>query len=117
MLTDSVSVCYQPPAAEAAPAAAVKPGELTKSSGMKVRWTQLGLLFFLALSLVMTGCFFWQYQLPKVLRGECVPDKIQINHFMKSLSVYFHSFFPFRLLKHEKCLRFGLESKVIIIKM
>ncbi|XP_029287922.1 putative beta-lactamase-like 1 isoform X1 [Cottoperca gobio] len=34
---------------------------------MKVKWTQLGLVFFLVLSLVMTGCFFWQYQLPKLL--------------------------------------------------
>ncbi|CAB1422476.1 unnamed protein product [Pleuronectes platessa] len=37
---------------------------------MKVKWTQLGLVFFLVLSLVMTGCFFWQYQLPKVLQDE-----------------------------------------------
>ncbi|XP_029358895.1 putative beta-lactamase-like 1 [Echeneis naucrates] len=37
---------------------------------MKVKWTQLGLVFFLVLSLVMTGCFFWQYQLPKVLPDE-----------------------------------------------
>ncbi|XP_030585081.1 putative beta-lactamase-like 1 isoform X2 [Archocentrus centrarchus] len=37
---------------------------------MKVKWTQLGLVFFLILSLVMTGCFFWQYQMPKVLPDE-----------------------------------------------
>ncbi|XP_075318370.1 putative beta-lactamase-like 1 [Odontesthes bonariensis] len=37
---------------------------------MKVKWSQLGLVFFLILSLVMTGCFFWQYQLPKVLPDE-----------------------------------------------
>ena len=59
-----------PPAAAAAPAATVKFEGLTKSSRMKVKWTQLGLVFFLVLSLVMTGCFFWQYQLPKVLQGE-----------------------------------------------
>lgn len=56
------------PAAAATPAAAVK--GLAKTSGMKVKWTQLGLVFFLVLSLVMTGCFFWQYQLPKLLPGE-----------------------------------------------
>uniref|UniRef100_A0A3B4F2L2 Lactamase beta like 1 n=1 Tax=Pundamilia nyererei TaxID=303518 RepID=A0A3B4F2L2_9CICH len=41
----------------------------TKTSRMKVKWTQLGLVFFLILSLVMTGCFFWQYQMPKVQEG------------------------------------------------
>ncbi|XP_030274377.1 putative beta-lactamase-like 1 isoform X3 [Sparus aurata] len=39
---------------------------------MKVKWTQLGLVFFLVLSLVMTGCFFWQYQLPKLLPDEAM---------------------------------------------
>ncbi|XP_051516481.1 putative beta-lactamase-like 1 [Myxocyprinus asiaticus] len=33
---------------------------------MKVKWTKLGMVFFLLLSLVMTGCFIWQYRLPKV---------------------------------------------------
>ncbi|XP_040890475.1 putative beta-lactamase-like 1 isoform X1 [Toxotes jaculatrix] len=56
----------QPTPAVAAPAATVKFKGLTKTSRMKVKWTQLGLVFFLVLSLVMTGCFFWQYQLPKV---------------------------------------------------
>ncbi|KAK2915430.1 putative beta-lactamase-like 1 isoform X1 [Channa argus] len=37
---------------------------------MKVKWSRLGLVFFLVLSLVMTGCFFWQYQLPKILPDE-----------------------------------------------
>ncbi|XP_065141967.1 putative beta-lactamase-like 1 [Paramisgurnus dabryanus] len=32
---------------------------------MKVKWTKLGMVFFLLLSLVMTGCFIWQYRLPK----------------------------------------------------
>ncbi|MBN3325860.1 BLML protein, partial [Atractosteus spatula] len=31
-----------------------------------MKWTQLGMVFFLLLSIVMTGCFLWQYQLPKV---------------------------------------------------
>ncbi|XP_066547301.1 putative beta-lactamase-like 1 isoform X2 [Amia ocellicauda] len=33
---------------------------------MEVKWTQLGMVFFLLLSIVMTGCFLWQYQLPKI---------------------------------------------------
>ncbi|XP_017264069.1 putative beta-lactamase-like 1 isoform X2 [Kryptolebias marmoratus] len=53
-----------------APAPAVTFKELSKSRKMKVKWTHLGLVFFLILSLVMTGCFLWQYQLPKVLRDE-----------------------------------------------
>lgn len=32
---------------------------------MKVKWTKLGMVFFLLLSLTMTGCFIWQYRLPK----------------------------------------------------
>ncbi|XDV45936.1 hypothetical protein PO909_013938 [Leuciscus waleckii] len=32
---------------------------------MKVKWTKLGMVFFLLLSFVMTGCFLWQYRLPK----------------------------------------------------
>ncbi|XP_051933079.1 putative beta-lactamase-like 1 isoform X2 [Hippocampus zosterae] len=41
---------------------------------MKVKWTQVGLVFFLVLSMVMTGCFFWQYQLPKVQPDEGLGD-------------------------------------------
>ncbi|MEQ2229451.1 hypothetical protein ILYODFUR_018869 [Ilyodon furcidens] len=37
---------------------------------MKVKWAHLGLVFFLLLSLVMTGCFLWQYQLPKLKLDE-----------------------------------------------
>lgn len=54
----------------AAPASAVKLEGLNKGKRMKVKWTQLGLVFFLLLSLVMTGCFLWQYQLPKALPGK-----------------------------------------------
>ncbi|XP_016337913.1 putative beta-lactamase-like 1 isoform X3 [Sinocyclocheilus anshuiensis] len=43
---------------------------LTKTSKMKVKWTQLGLVFFLLLSIVMTSCFIWQYQLPKLVLEE-----------------------------------------------
>ncbi|CAN9511959.1 unnamed protein product [Ophioblennius macclurei] len=39
---------------------------------MKVKCSQLGLVFFLILSVVMTGCFFWQYQLPKVPPDEAM---------------------------------------------
>nr|XP_020471298.1 putative beta-lactamase-like 1 [Monopterus albus] len=53
-----------------APAATVKLEGLKRASRMKVKWTQLSVAFFLTLSLVMTGCFFWQYQLPKALPDE-----------------------------------------------
>jgi len=43
---------------------------LTKTRKMKVKWTQLGLVFFLLLSIIMTACFIWQYQLPKLVTGE-----------------------------------------------
>ncbi|XP_077583449.1 putative beta-lactamase-like 1 isoform X2 [Stigmatopora nigra] len=39
---------------------------------MKVKWTQVGLVFFLLLSVVMTGCFFWQFQLPKIQPDEAL---------------------------------------------
>ncbi|KAG7323562.1 hypothetical protein KOW79_013264 [Hemibagrus wyckioides] len=32
---------------------------------MKLKWTNLGIIFFFILSLIMTGCFIWQYRLPK----------------------------------------------------
>ncbi|CDQ56540.1 unnamed protein product [Oncorhynchus mykiss] len=59
-----------------APAAAIE--GLTKTKKMKVKWTQLGMVFFLLLSLVMTGCFLWQYQLPKLLPA--VVDEVNQNH-------------------------------------
>ncbi|TNN62521.1 putative beta-lactamase-like 1 [Liparis tanakae] len=75
------------------PAAPVKSEGATKTSKMKVKWTQLGLVFFLVLSLVMTGCFFWQYQLPKLLPDEGMgrnaklekmcprfPEPLQLEH-------------------------------------
>ncbi|CAB1329497.1 unnamed protein product, partial [Coregonus sp. 'balchen'] len=33
---------------------------------MKVKWTKLGMVVFLLISLVMTGCFIWQYRMPKL---------------------------------------------------
>uniref|UniRef100_H3CGW8 Lactamase, beta-like 1a n=1 Tax=Tetraodon nigroviridis TaxID=99883 RepID=H3CGW8_TETNG len=33
---------------------------------MKVKWTTLGMVVFLLLSLVMTCCFIWQYRIPKL---------------------------------------------------
>ncbi|XP_035238956.1 putative beta-lactamase-like 1 isoform X1 [Anguilla rostrata] len=56
---------------EQQPVPAVVAG-LTKPGQMKVKWTQLGLVFFLLLSLVMTGCFLWQYQIPKLQPDENV---------------------------------------------
>ncbi|XP_014353639.1 putative beta-lactamase-like 1 [Latimeria chalumnae] len=32
---------------------------------MEGRWAQLGVVFFLLLSIIMTGCFLWQYKIPK----------------------------------------------------
>ncbi|KAG1949737.1 putative beta-lactamase-like [Pimephales promelas] len=43
---------------------------LTKTRKMKVKWTQLGLVFFLLLSIIMTACFIWQYQLPKLVTDD-----------------------------------------------
>ncbi|XP_070759466.1 putative beta-lactamase-like 1 isoform X2 [Enoplosus armatus] len=96
--TSEDGVQAQPTPAEAAPAATVKFEGLTKTSKMKVKWTQLGLVFFLVLSLVMTGCFFWQYQLPKVLPDEGMgrnaklemmcprfPEPLQLEHPIPSL--------------------------------
>ncbi|KAG5282215.1 hypothetical protein AALO_G00053540 [Alosa alosa] len=37
---------------------------------MKVKWTKLGLVFFLLLSVVMTACFIWQYRQPKLSTEE-----------------------------------------------
>lgn len=59
----------QTPAA-AEPPVTVKSEEATKSSRMKVKFSHLALVFFLLLSMVMTGCFFWQYRLPKLQPGE-----------------------------------------------
>ncbi|XP_021325627.1 putative beta-lactamase-like 1 [Danio rerio] len=53
---------------------------------MKVKWTKLGMVFFLLLSSVMTGCFIWQYRLPKakpvdVKAAEEVKDEIMCPRF------------------------------------
>lgn len=40
---------------------------------MKVKWTTLGMVVFLLLSVVMTGCFIWQYRIPKMRTGNA-PD-------------------------------------------
>ncbi|XP_028854224.1 putative beta-lactamase-like 1 isoform X2 [Denticeps clupeoides] len=57
----------QPPT-QAAPVIAID--ALTKPNKMDVKWTQLGMVFFLLLSVVMTGCFLWQYHLPKLLSDD-----------------------------------------------
>ncbi|KAM8927203.1 putative beta-lactamase-like 1 isoform 2-T2 [Pelodytes ibericus] len=46
---------------------------------MEVKWSHLGLLFFLLVSVAMTGCFIWQYKLPKQEPStEDVSDVIQL---------------------------------------
>ncbi|KAB5537044.1 hypothetical protein PHYPO_G00114310 [Pangasianodon hypophthalmus] len=50
------------------PAAAIE--RLTTTSRMEVKWTHLGLIFFVMLSIIMTGCFLWQYHLPKLMPEE-----------------------------------------------
>lgn len=41
-----------------------------QTAKMKVKWTKLGMVFFLLLSFVMTGCFIWQCRLPKAKPGK-----------------------------------------------
>uniref|UniRef100_A0AAV2M747 Beta-lactamase-related domain-containing protein n=1 Tax=Knipowitschia caucasica TaxID=637954 RepID=A0AAV2M747_KNICA len=87
----------QPPPA-ATPAAAVKFEGLTKKKKMKVKWSQVLLVFFLVVSVVMTCCFFWQYQLPKLLPDESMgrntkaemicprfPEPVPLEHPIASL--------------------------------
>ncbi|XP_056131254.1 putative beta-lactamase-like 1 [Lampris incognitus] len=68
----------QPTPVVAAPA--VKLEGLTNTKAMKVKWTQLGLVFFILLSLVMTGCFLWQYHLPKLLPDEEMGRNAKSEH-------------------------------------
>ncbi|XP_077386429.1 putative beta-lactamase-like 1 isoform X2 [Festucalex cinctus] len=72
--TPPAAAAAVPLAPPAAAAASVHFQGLTKTKKMKVKWTQLGLVFFLMLSMVMTGCFLWQYQLPKVQPDEELGD-------------------------------------------
>lgn len=67
-----------------------------------MKWTQLGLVFFLVLSLVMTGCFFWQYQLPKLLPGETADTTDNMRCFQKCFFFFFELLML--LLVGEKCL-------------
>lgn len=46
-----------------------------QTAKMKVKWTKLGMVFFLLLSFVMTGCFIWQYRLPKAKPGKMIQIK------------------------------------------
>ncbi|XP_057701775.1 putative beta-lactamase-like 1 isoform X2 [Corythoichthys intestinalis] len=102
---DGLQVQTTPPAAPAdvppdppPPAPSVQFQEVKKIKKMKVKWTQVGLVFFLLLSMVMTGCFFWQYQLPKVqpdeglggtakseMRCPRFPEPIPLQHPIPSL--------------------------------
>jgi len=45
-----------------------------QTAKMKVKWTKLGMVFFLLLSFVMTGCFLWQYRIPKATPGKNGPN-------------------------------------------
>ncbi|XP_060792944.1 putative beta-lactamase-like 1 isoform X3 [Neoarius graeffei] len=59
---------------------------------MKLKWTNLGIIFFFVLSLIMTGCFIWQYRLPKAKSEEFTkrvneeklcprfPEPVPLNH-------------------------------------
>lgn len=91
-------VQMQPPPAVVAPAAAVTFEGLTKKKKMKVKWSQVFMVFFLLVSVVMTGCFFWQYQLPKLLPDESMgrntkaemicprfPEPVPLEHPIPSL--------------------------------
>ncbi|KAM4650521.1 putative beta-lactamase-like 1 [Discoglossus pictus] len=55
---------------------------LRRTSPMEVKWSHLGLVFFFLVSVAMTGCFIWQYKLPKQepvpLVKEVVPEEVQM---------------------------------------
>ncbi|XP_071022591.1 putative beta-lactamase-like 1 [Oncorhynchus clarkii lewisi] len=44
---------------------------------MKVKWTKLGMVVFLLISLVMTACFIWQYRMPKLKIGNVVNIEVK----------------------------------------
>lgn len=81
----SARVSIQPTPAVDAPAGNVQFKGLSRTSRMKLKWTHVGLVFFILVSLVMTGCFFWQYQLPKLLPGESEADSQAQPHPLLSL--------------------------------
>ncbi|KAK7912526.1 hypothetical protein WMY93_012737 [Mugilogobius chulae] len=94
---DGIQV-QSPPAVAAPAAVAVKFEGLRKKKKMKVKWSQVLLVFFLVVSVVMTGCFFWQYQLPKLLPDESMgrntkaemmcprfPEPVPLEHPIPSL--------------------------------
>ncbi|XP_049589406.1 putative beta-lactamase-like 1 isoform X1 [Syngnathus scovelli] len=71
----TLAIAAVPPAPSPPPSAAtIQFQGVTKPKKMKVKWSQVGLVFFLMLSMVMTGCFFWQYQLPKMQPDEGLGD-------------------------------------------
>ncbi len=58
-----------------------------QTAKMKVKWTKLGMVFFLLLSFVMTGCFIWQYRLPKAKPGKFkLKEKLYNRKIEKCLS-------------------------------
>lgn len=50
------------------------PVETSHICNMKLKWTNLGIIFFFILSLIMIGCFIWQYRLPKAKPGKRVQN-------------------------------------------
>lgn len=81
----SACVSIKPTPAVDAPAGNVQFKGLSRTSRMKLKWTHVGLVFFILVSLVMTGCFFWQYQLPKLLPGKCEANSQAQPHLLLSL--------------------------------
>ncbi|XP_075047408.1 putative beta-lactamase-like 1 isoform X2 [Mixophyes fleayi] len=55
---------------------------LSRTSHIEVKWTHLGLILLLSVSITMTGCFIWQYKLPKLeaapLVKEIASDVVQM---------------------------------------
>ncbi|XP_068018886.1 putative beta-lactamase-like 1 isoform X2 [Melanerpes formicivorus] len=48
---------------------------LLKLAAMEVKWIHILVIFFFLLSLAMTGCFLWQYSLPKLEPTAAEPEQ------------------------------------------
>ncbi|XP_054031822.1 putative beta-lactamase-like 1 [Dryobates pubescens] len=48
---------------------------LLKLAAMEVKWIHISAIFFFLLSLAMTGCFLWQYSLPKLEPTAAAPEQ------------------------------------------
>ncbi|KAM3921660.1 putative beta-lactamase-like 1 [Leptodactylus fuscus] len=52
---------------------------LSRKTPVQLKWTHLGLTVFFLVSITMTGCFIWQYKLPKqepALVEEAIPPEV-----------------------------------------